>query len=209
MISVVFPHLLNPENDRCLELSLQMLKENTTCPYEVLFLADNGRRDLVYKGLDWLFRNAKYEMILWHSSDIVLAPKWNENVLRNKENADWICLELVECGQIGVHPNNIPLNFGITAKEFHRVDFENWVAQYSAGRHNHRRGFSWYSPSVFKKSWYEKMGGFDLSQPFPHPNDQIFKEKCERAGATFIVANSFAYHFQRAGENIGEKTERI
>lgn len=207
-ISIVFPHLLNPENDRCLELNLRMIKENTTCPYEIFYLADTGNRNNVYKGLDFLMRNAKYENILWHSSDVVLAPKWNEPVMRNINNGDWIGLELIECGQIGVHPNNMHMDFGITAKDFRRVDFENFVASYSAGRHSFRTGFSWYSPSVWKKSFYERMGGFDLSKVFPHPSDEDFKTKCENIGCHFIVANSFAYHFQRAGENIGEKQER-
>lgn len=208
MISIVFPHLLNPENDRVLQLNLQMIKENTTCPYEVLYLADTGNRHNVYRGLDWLMRIASYDLILWHSSDILLAPGWDKNVLKHKDDGNWIGLELVECGQIGVHPNNIHKDFGITAESFQRVNFENWVAEHSANRPSFRNGFCWYSPSVWKKAWYITMGGFDLEHTFPHPVDSLFKERVEKLGCKFIVANSFAYHFQRAGENLGEKKER-
>lgn len=208
-VSIVFPHALNPENDKVLALNLQMIKENTTCEYEVLYLANMQRPDLVYPAWNFLIRNAKYSHILWHNTDIVLAPRWNENVLKHQDNGDWIGLELVECGQIGVHPNNIHQDFGITADTFRREDFENWVKTYSEHRLGFRKGFGWYSPSVFKKSWYVSMGGFNTEKPFPHPNDMEFKEKAEKLGQRFIVVNSFAYHFQRAGENLGEKLERV
>lgn len=209
MISIVFPHAINSGNDAVLNLKLKMLQDNTRCQYEILYLANMKRPDLVYKGWDWLIRNAKFDLILWDNSDIVYAPEWDVNVLRNKDNANWIGLELVECGQIGVHTNNIHMDFGITAETFRRAEFESWVAAYSANRHNHRPGFSWYSPSVWKKDWYISMGGFDLSHQFPHPVDSMFREKAEKLGQRFIVANSFAYHFQRAGENLGEKPERV
>lgn len=208
MISVCLPHAMNEENDKVLQLNLNMLRENTTCPYEVLILSNMGRADLVYKGWDFLMRNAKYDLLLWQNSDILMSPRWNENVLKYQDNGDWIGLELVECGMIGVSPTNIHQDFGITADTFRREDFEDWVKTYSENRLGFRKGFGWYSPSVFKKSWYVSMGGFNTEKSFPHPNDMEFKEKAEKLGQRFIVVNSFAYHFQRAGENMGEKPER-
>lgn len=208
MISIVFPHAINSGNDAVLNLKMHMLRGNTTCDYEVLYLANMKRPDLVYAGWDWLMRNAKYDLILWDNSDIVYAPKWNEPVIEYQDRGDWICLELVECGQIGVHPNNIHKDFGITAETFRRTEFEEWVTEYSKNRAGYRKAFCWYSPSVWKKSWYISMGGFDLSKQFPHPVDSEFREKAEKLGQRFITVNSFAYHFQRAGENLGEKPER-
>ena len=207
MISVVFPHLLNEENNKCLELSLKMLKENTSIPYEILYIADNGRKDMVYKGLDWLIRNAKYDNILWHSSDIVYAKDWDKAVVENLNKVEWMCLELVECGQIGVHPNNIHLDFGITADTFRREDFEKWVKEYSKDRRSFKPLFTWYSPSVFRKDWYISMGGFSHGC-FPDPLDADLVDRARKKGAKFITVNSFAYHFQLAGENIGTKPPR-
>lgn len=206
MISIVFTHLLNPENDRCLDLNLRMIAENTTCEYEVMYIADTGNRDMVYRGLDFLMRNAKYEHILWHSSDVVLAPKWNENVVKSFPYGDWIGLELVECGQIGVAHTNIKMDFGITADTFRRAEFEGWVQEYSKNRYDWRDGFGWYSPSVWKKSFYIDAGGFDLTKPFPHPCDADFRRKVH--GCRFIVANSYAYHFQRGHVHQGLQPER-
>jgi hypothetical protein len=207
-ISIVFPHLLNPENDRVLDLNLRMIRENTTCPYEVLFVASTPRSDLVYTGLDWLMRNAAYDLILWHSTDVLLAPAWNENVILSAADGDWIGLELVECGQIGVSPTNIAQDFGITAATFRREEFEVWCADQSKDRPKFRPGFSWFSPSVWRKQWYIDNGGFDCSKPFPNPNDEAFRHRVNLKQCRFIVAKSFAYHFQRARENTGERPER-
>lgn len=209
MISIVFPHALNKENDKVLDLKLKMFEENTNCPYEILYLANQKRPELVYKGWDWLIRNAKYDLVLWDNSDIVYSPGWDENVIKYADRGDWIGLELVECGQIGVHQNNIHKDFGITAETFRREEFEQWVKEFTEKRLPFRKGFCWYSPSVFKKNWYIAMGGFDLEHIFPHPIDSMFREKAESLGQKFIVVNSVAYHFQRAGENLGQKEERV
>lgn len=212
MISIVFPHANNEENNKVLELKLRLYKKYTTCEYEILYMSNDKRPDLVYPFWDWAIRNAKYDLILWDNTDLLPAPKWNENVLAHKDDADWIGIQLVECGQIGVHSNNIHKNFGITAKEVEdNIDlWEKWVEDESKNKGTKLRdGFCWYSPSVWKKEWYIKMGGFDLSKSFPYPNDSEFREKCEREVTKFIVVNSYFYHLQRAGENLGNKLERV
>ena len=104
---------------------------------------------------------------------------------------------------------NIHKNFGTTAKTFDRSGFESWVSDFSKDRPSKREGFCWYSPSVWKKDWYIKTGGFDLKYEFTtHPTDIYFRERIQNE-TKFIVVNSFAYHFQRAGENRNEKAERI
>jgi len=210
MISVIFPHANNPENNRVLELNLEMLATNTTCPYEVLYMSNDFRPDLVYKFWDWGIRNAKYDLILWHNTDILMAPGWNELPIKYKDDYDWIGIKLVECGQIGVHPNNIPMSFGIKADTFERWSFEEWVSRISkAATAEVRSGFAWYSPSVWKKSWYIEMGGFDTYKSFPHAVDSEFRDKVEKRGCRFGVVNAFAYHLQRCGENLGDKKERV
>lgn len=210
MISVIFPHAINEENNKILELKLSMLKEHSTYPYEVIYLASSmGRTDLVYEGIDYLIRKSKNELVLWDSTDIVYGPGFMENIVRHKDDADWIGLELVECGAIDVHPNNISMNFGRTSVDFKKKEFENWVIEFSKNRPSIRNGFCWYSPSVWKKEWYLNQGGFNINLPFPYPNDVEFRERCEKNNTRFAVVNSFAYHFQRAHENLGYKEERI
>ena len=208
MISIVFPHAMNPENDAVLKLKFETIKDNATYPYEILMLSNTGRPDLVYDAWDWMMRRAKYELILWDNSDIVYAPRFMDNVVKHKDDVDWIGLELVECGAMPVASTNICMDFGKTARTFNRPGFEHWVAIRSEGRPSLRPGFCWYSPSAWKREWYVAMGGFDLSKPFPHPNDMEFRLKCEASGTRFAVANSFAYHFQRAQENRQEVEER-
>jgi len=208
MISIVFPHAINSENDAVLKLKMDMIRDNATFPYEILMLSNTGRPDLVYESWDWMMRRARYELILWDNSDIVYAPKFMDNVVKHKDDADWIGLELVECGAMPVADTNQQVDFGKTAKDFDRAGFEKWANERMKSRPSLRPGFCWYSPSVWKKEWYVSMGGFCLDNPFPYPNDAQFRAKCERAGASFAVANSFAYHFQRAQENRGEVEER-
>jgi hypothetical protein len=208
MISIVFPHAINKENNKVLQLKLDMIEDNATYAYEILLLGNIGRPDLVYSGWDWLMRNAKYELILWDNSDIVYGPNFMDNIIKHKDDADWIGLELVECGAIDVHPNNIYMDFGRTSSTFRRNDFENWVKEYSKDRPSIRNGFCWYSPSVWKKQWYIDQGGFQTQESFPYPNDVEFRERCEKNQAKFVVVNSFAYHFQRAHENLNYKNER-
>jgi len=179
-----------------------MIKENTTCPYEVLYVASTPRHDLVYTGLDWLIRQAQYEYILWHSTDVVLSYNWNENVL--KADGDWICLELIEPGIIGVSPTNITKNFGMTAETFDRKAFEEYAKERQE-REPYREGFGWYSPSAWRKQWYIDNGGFCLDEHFPEPMDMEFKDHVK--DSRFVVANSYAYHFQRARENTGDRDE--
>jgi hypothetical protein len=88
---------MNPENDSVLRLKLETIRDNATYPYEILMLSNMRRPDLVYEAWDWMMRKAKYELILWDNSDIVYAPKFMDNVVKHKDDADWIGLELIEC----------------------------------------------------------------------------------------------------------------
>lgn len=209
MISIVFPHAINPQNDALLQLKIKMLEENSTYPYEVLYLANNNRPDLVYKGWDFLIRNAKYDLVLWDNTDIVYAPNWMDNIIKHKDDAEWICIQLIECGAIGVHSNNIYMPFGLTADKFMREEFEyyaNWHEKQN--KSILRESFCWYSPSVFHKDKYIELGGFNIEQPFPTQNDVEFRERAEKAGWRFITVNSYAYHFQRGHIHQGLEEER-
>jgi len=208
MISIIFPHALNKENNKIVDLKLSMISEYATYPYEILMLCNIGRPDLVYEGWDWMMRKAKYDLLLWDNSDIVYGPKFMDNIVLHQDDADWLGLELVECGAIEVASSNIHKNFGLTADSFDKKSFEEWVIEYSLNRPSIRPGFCWYSPSVWKKTWYINIGGFNTDRFFPYHNDLDFKNKCIEQNCSFAVVNSFAYHFQRAHENLNYKPER-
>ncbi len=209
MISLIFPHLSNPENDAVLELKLRMLRDNTRCAYQVLYVVSTaGNCDDVYPAWNWLASRAKYPILLWDNSDIVYAPDWDVAVRQHIDEYDWLCLRLVECGAIGVAGSNIERHFGTTAAKFDRVGFESFAAADAAGRPSCEPDiFGWYSPSAFRKEWFLAKGGFPTAIPFPHQNDEIFKERVTAEGCRFCRVGGYAYHFQRQRENMGLRSD--
>lgn len=209
MISIVFPHAINTENNKVLELNLKMIEENTHGEYEVLTLGNMKRTDLVYEGWNYLISKAKYDLILWHNTDLLLAKDWDKPILELSKIADWICLRVIECGAIGVADSMLEKDFGRMANNFRREEFENFVQNQIVGTPISSEGFIWYCPSILKKQKFLDLGGFMTQPPFPNPNDINFRERAEKAKWKFLISNwSYAYHLQRARENTGEKEER-
>jgi hypothetical protein len=208
MISIIFPHADNPENNACLALKRCMLEENTTCPYQLLYASGTDAKD-VYPTWNYLASIARYPLILWDNSDLTYARGWNERVIAHQNDADWLCLRLVECGAIPVASTNIERDFGRTAATFDRAGFEAFAAEEAKKHPSIEHGkFGWYSPSAFRKDWFLATGGFPTEKPFPHDNDREFRERVTARGCRFAVVNSWAYHAQRARENMGECPER-
>ena len=185
-----------------------MLKENTDGNYELLYISGIIPKD-VYPTWNQLAEAAKYDLLLWGNTDLLPAKGWDRLVRKYIKQADWLCCRVVECGQIGVAPTMIKRDFGITAKSFRRQKFEQFVEEEGKKYPEFERGFIWYCPSIFRKDWFLKMDGFSTDKPFPNPNDILFKEKVEKKGCRFGIVNSWFYHLQRAGENLGQKKERI
>ena len=200
------PHAINEENDKVLALNVKMIKENTIGPYEILYIGNMKRPELVYWGWDMLINAAKYEHVLWHNTDLLLAPNWDANIAALATYNDWISLRVVECGAISSYKTMISTDFGKTADTFDRKSFEEFVKQDTTNRSISEDGWIWYCPSVIKKSKYIELGGFDNTPIFPHPQDIVFKDKAIAANWKFCVSNhSYAYHLQRAHENLGGK----
>mgnify|MGYP001566252868 CR=1 FL=1 len=206
-ISLIFPHADNPWNNECLALKRRMLVENTRGPYQLLYVSGSTKED-VYPTWNWLAARAKYDIILWDNSDLVYAPGWDEPIQRHINEADWLCLRSVECGVIGVASSNIDRNFGRTPASFDRPAFEAFCVEDAEARTEIEPGlFGWYSPSAFRRQWFLDQGGFDcdLYPPFPFPVDIKFREKVTARGCRFAIVGSYAYHFQLARENAGER----
>lgn len=204
-ITVIMPHAINPENDRVMELNKKMLAENTRGNYELIYLANMRRPDLVYRGWNMLFESAKYELVLWSNTDLLLAPGWDVPIHELAKTEDWISLRVVECGAIPSYHTMISKDFGWTASTFDRPGFETFVAQDIQTRPVSEQGWVWYCPSIIKKSKWKELGGFKEQPIFPHPQDIEFKERAIAAGWRFCISNhSYSYHLQRAQENLGK-----
>lgn len=205
-ISIIMPHAINDENDRVLSLNQKMAKENTRGPYEILYIGNMRRPDLVYKGWNMLVGIAKYDLVLWSNTDLLLAPNWDVNIYQLTELYDWISLRVVECGAIPSAATMISKNFGWTAQGFDRDGFEKFVGEDIAQRPIHQPGWIWHCPSVLKRNKFLELGGFGETPPFPYDQDNHFKVRAEAAGWKFGVSNhSYAYHLQRARENLGKQ----
>ena len=208
-ISIILPHLFKQENDRVFDLSRKILANNTVGPYEILTISTTPREDLVYKSWNLLAPLCKYELIMITNSDLLLAFGWDKNIHEIADHYDWISLRVVELGILGSYHTMIPKDFGNMASNFREQEFQNFVDSDIAGRPVSEPGWVWYCPSVFKKSKFIELGGFDTDIPFPHENDIAFKQKAEAAGWRFGISNhSYAYHMQRNRENSGQKPER-
>ena len=208
MISIIFPHADNPRNNECLELQRQMLKENTDGPYQLLFTSGTAPDD-VYREWNHLAAIAKGSILLWGNSDITYAKNWDAPIRQHINDADWLCLRLVECGAIPVASTNIERDFGRAAATFDRAGFEVFAVEEAAKHPSIEHGkFGWYSPSAFRKEWFLDMGGFPTDPPFPHDNDRIFRERVTARGCRFALLNSYAYHMQRGHIHVGAAPER-
>lgn len=203
MISIIFPHADNPENNACLALKRKMLEENTTCPYQLLYLNDAQPKD-VYRFWRDGFQVARYPLCLWDNSDIVYSRGWNEPIVAHQNDADWLCLRLVECGAIPVAATNIERDFGRTAATFDRAGFEAFAVEEAARHPSIEHGkFGWYAPSAFRTAWLlANLERFPTDPPFPHDNDRIFRERVTARGCRFALLSSYCYHFQFARHNL-------
>ena len=208
-ISIVMPHAINPENDRVLALNQKMIKENSHGQVEILTLGNTMRPDLVYEGWNYLISKAKFEHVLWHNTDLLLAPEWDKPIAGLMETIDWLSLRVVECGAIGVANTMVCRDYGRTAADFDRKGFEKFVENEIAQRPPVEAGWVWYCPSVLKKSKFLELGGFMTQPAFPNPNDINFKIRAETAGWKFGISNhSWAYHLQRGHIHQGLQQER-
>lgn len=203
-ISIVFPHKEGVENNRLLQLNKRLYKRTTRHPYEIINVVGGGPH-IVYPSFNFLVKQAKYDIVVMANSDITFAQGWDEMLVKHIDEGDWFSFRLVECGAIG--SDQIVEDFGRTAKSFDFNAFQTFVNEQR--NEEIENGFVWYVPCAWKKEYFLSMGGFDEYPPFPEANDIKFREKCAAHGARFKILDSWAYHFQRAGENSGEKPERI
>lgn len=210
-ISIIIPHLREPQNDKALKIALDCILDNTDLDYELIVEAVATRRD-IYPVLNNMAHRARAEWLVFSNSDVFLAPGWASGFYAQREQNTIVTGVIVECGVIGVASVNHHLNFGVTPDGFQRDEFEAWVttdeaADIISGQSFHNpRG--WYFPCLLNKREFNHMGGFDTSRGhFPiDPLDMIFWDKWAESGKGFKRGNSFCYHLQNF---TSEEPERI
>ena len=193
LVSVLIPHLREPENDKALKTCLETLVDNTDVDYEIMVSAVEARRCL-YAVCNEMATRAQADYIVFHNSDVFMAPGWAEPMLAAAAPDTIVAGVIVECGAIGVASDNVHKNFGMRPDTFRRAEFEKWVRE--VGHVPPTEG--WYFPSLHHRETFLKVGGFDLTKGhFPtEPLDIIYWDAWRKSGRKVVRVPSFCYHLQ-------------
>lgn len=195
--TIIIPHKPTHLNDEALELNIKMLLRHTNVSYELII--DNECPKDPYQIWNETAKVARSDILIFTNTDVLFGPGWD--VLACSVNPNTIVTGyLVEAGNIGVAPENIPFDFGKTPTTFDMHEFEDYVrrkiAHVEAGNLvKEERG--WFMPCAMNKDWFNSVGGFPTELGFPNPNDAIFWDRCiAEYGTKLLRVPSYAYHFQ-------------
>lgn len=192
-LSVLIPHLREPENDRALAVCLETLVDNTGVDYELIIEAVATRRD-IYAVCNSMAARANADWIVFHNSDVFMAPGWAEPMLEAAAPERIVAGVIVECGAIGVNVLNHHRDFGMTPEAFRREAFETWVREAPEVP----AGDGWYFPSLHHRETFLAFGGFDTTcGVFPAPLDAMYWDRWRAAGREVRRVESFCYHLQQ------------
>lgn len=208
-ISIIIPHLREPQNDKALKIALDCILDNTDLDYELIVEAVATRRD-IYPVLNNMAHRARSEWIVFSNSDVFMAPGWASAMYAARDESAIVTGIIAECGAIAVASDNYELHYGVTPEGYDRAGFEEWVAIFGAQIYGHKahqhRG--WYFPCLLNKRVFNHSGGFDTSRgTFPKdPVDMYFWDMWAASGKGFKRANSWCYHLQNF---TSEEPERV
>lgn len=207
-ISILIPHLREPQNDKALKVAIDCIIDNTDLNYELIIESVATRRD-IYPVLNNMMHRARAEYIVFSNSDVFFAPGWASAFYAQRDENAIVTGIIAECGAIGVASDNYELHYGYTPEQYDRAGFEAWVASngtriYGDKAHQHR---GWYFPCLIHKRTFNHFGGFDTSRGhFPiDPVDMFTWDKWAAAGKQFRRANSWCYHLQAFSDDEPER----
>ena len=205
-VSVLIAHLRETENDKALKMCLECLVDNTSVDYEIIVSAVEARRDL-YTVCNEMATRAQADYIVFHNSDVFMAPGWAEPMLAAARPDRIVAGVIVECGAIGVAIDNIHKNFGMRPDTFRRAEFERWVRE--VGHVHVPPTEGWYFPSLHPRETFLEMGGFDLTKgAFPtDPLDIIYWDTWRKSGRKVKRVASFCYHLQHYSDKSEQEKE--
>lgn len=193
--TIILPHKRNPGNDAALKICLDMLMANTANDF--VLSMDAACDEPLYPRINRMVEDARTQYCVIISSDIFMAPRWDIPMMAAINCEQFITGVVVEPGAIGVHPQNLERNFGMTPSTFERTNFERWVDTIAP----FPPGDGWVVPLMFPRDLWLSMGGLDLSElEFPHSlyaPDQKLLDGFKASGGTIKRVRSYAYHLQR------------
>jgi hypothetical protein len=208
LVSILLPHLRNPDNDPALRIALDTLITNTPLNFELLLESVAERRDY-YTVLNQMAARAQALWILPTNTDVFYAPGWMEPLWDARDYNTIVSPVMVECGAIPVNDRNLMRDFGRMPETFRRTEFEQWVADGGGWRDDWREDAeSWYHPSLYNRQAFLNMGGYDTSLgAFPEPLDMDYHERWTARGGKFKRVRSWVYHLQNySNVGRGERT---
>lgn len=197
-ISIIFPHLRQPANDKALAIALDCIVDNTALDYELMIESVAERRD-IYPVFNQMVKRANAEWVVLSNTDVFFAPQWAEPMYEARDMHTIINGVIVEPGAIGVASANKHAEYGFTPATFRRSEFESWVSEHGEVTYNLMdKGRSWYLPCLIHRDTWLEFGGFDTSTgTWPEwPVDLYTWDKWAAAGNGFRRVNSFSYHIQ-------------
>ena len=192
-LSLLIAHKHDKANDAALKVCLDCLVSNTVNDYEILVDATTPAEP--YTVYNALAQKAAGEYIVFLNSDTFCAPSWDVPMMEVAAPDVIVVPVLVESGAIGVHPNNIPVNFGMTPETFKRPAFELFAEHAYPNLFNDSDG--WFMPSLFNRNRFLLEGGFDTSLGgFPLDLDRKLWDKWRASGKRAVKVPSYCYHLQ-------------
>lgn len=189
--TIILPHKRNPGNDAALKICIDCLMQNTAYNFTLmLFAVDDAP---LYKTINRMVEEAHTQYCVITSSDIFMAPDWDVPMMAALDFRTFVTNVVVEPGAIGVHPQNLHHDFGMTPATFRRGEFEQWAKTAPMPD-----GDGWVVPLMFPRDGWLAMGGLDLKYKFPRfPADQVLIDQWKAQGGKVRRARSYAYHLQR------------
>lgn len=197
LVSILLPHLRNPDNDKALRIALDTLVTHTDIDYELLVEGVEARRD-IYAVVNSMAQRANSEWLIPWNSDVFASPNWIRPLYDTRDTDTIVSPTMVECGAIPVNDRNLERDFGRRPETFRRGDFENWVLAGGGWRDDwHDGDQSWYFPSLLNRERFLALGGFDTARgSFPQELDMWFWQKWAASGGKFQRVRSWVFHLQ-------------
>jgi hypothetical protein len=206
-LTVALPHRRNDGNDKALAICLDCLMRNTRNNFKLIM--DAAYDEPLYERVNRMVRQADTEIVVYLASDTFLAPNWDVPMLELYTPDTFVTGVLVEPGVIGIHPDNVPRDFGRKPETFRRAEFEAWCVSSDAYMPDH---FGWYCPYMFNRDGWLAFGGYQSGLDGDHHGftgaDTLLFELWRQAGNHVKRARSFAYHLQRWSQVDEQEAEK-
>lgn len=196
-MTIILPHKRNPGNDAALKVALECLFDNTRNDF--ILIIDAAEDKPLYPRVNSMVGQSTTDCCVYWSSDMFAAPDWDVPMLELWEPDTFVTNVLVEPGVIGMHPDNVHMDFGRKPETFRRAEFEEWCKTAPVPNN-----FGWYAPYMFSRWKFLDFGGLHTGLAGDHqgftPADQLLFEKWQAAGRHIKRARSYTYHLQRYSE---------